>query len=196
MREAGRDLLRDEWPELIFEHSFNTASGTTEYALPASPSLDRIINDTAYDRSQFDKLFGPISYEHLSRERHDGITRAEIVQSWRLGTDASRVKRFVFTDDPGGTFEVRYFYATKQWLHEPSSGYVEDITADTNIPLFDDYLFELETKWRVLRALGLPYGDEALSARQVRDERLARDNGRIVHLSRPRIDWLFAARSI
>lgn len=185
MREAGRDLARDEWTELVFEHTFTTSAGTLDYALPVSPEFDRVVPGTTFDLSTFEPMRGPMTWIATAITKADGINTAEIGRTWRLRMSATRQKRFTLTEDPNGAFTLSFYYATKQWVYDGSTGYRSDIAADTDQPLFDDYLFELESKWRVLRALGLPYGDEALSASQVRGERRGREAAQVINLSRP-----------
>ena len=85
-------------------------------------------------------------------------------------------------DDPGGAYTLAFEYVTDQWCYDGSGSYSANITADANVPVFDDYLFEIETEWRVLRALGEAYFDEKSEADRLAAALFGQENGAIINM--------------
>ena len=184
---SGRFLSTRNIRALQFEHTFSTAAGTLEYTLPTTPSFDRLSPNTAYDRSQFRGLVGPYAaagwqYGEALLSSPGGINMTFRIKS---ANTTPRVDKFYLLDDPNGTYTLAYEYFTKQWVYDGSSAYTTDINGDSDVPVFDDYLMEIDTKWRLLRANGEPYFDEKDEAMRLVETLIAQENGETLDL-RPR----------
>jgi hypothetical protein len=164
MRDAGRALARRDWVCLVYEHVFTTAAGITDYQLPTSPAWHHMVPGTAWDRTNFSATKGNITPAAWQAEKGFGLAATFFARPWRLKADAGRERKFSLVDDPGGAYTIAYEYVTDQWCFDGASIYYADIQADSNQPVFDDYLFEMQTRWRVLKALGLPYQEEQREA--------------------------------
>ena len=188
MRDAGRALARRDWVALVYEHSFTTASGITEYALPTSPAWHHMLPGTAWDRTNFSKTKGNISPAAWQAEKGFGLAATFFARPWRLKADAGRERVFALVDDPGGAYDIAYEYVTDQWV-QSGSVYYADIQADTDLPVFDDYLFEMATRWRVLKALGLPYQEEQREAAILENTLFGQERAQTVCLTPEAIEF-------
>ena len=181
MRDAGRALARRNWVCLTYEHTFTTAAGVLEYALPTSPAWHHMVPGTAWDRTNFSKTKGNISPAAWQAEKGFGLAATFFARPWRLKADASRNLIFALVDDPAGAYEIAFEYVTAQWVTDGSL-YYDDIQADTNVTVFDDYLMEMATRWRVLKALGLPYQEEQREATTLENTLFGQERGQTVSL--------------
>lgn len=189
MRDAGRALARRNWVCLTFEHTFTTAAGITEYPLPTSPAWHHMLPGTAWDRTNFSKTKGNISPAAWQAEKGFGLAATFFARPWRLKADAGRQRVFALVDDPAGAYTIAYEYVTDQWLYDGSNLYYADIAADADQPVFDDYLFEMATRWRVLKALGLPYQEEQREAVILENTLFGQEHGRAVSLTPESIEF-------
>ena len=188
MRDAGRALARRDWVCLVCEYTFTTASGTTEYPLPSNPAWHHMMPGTAWDRTNFSKTKGNISPAAWQAEKGFGLAATFFARPWRLKADAGRERVFALVDDPAGSYEIAYEYVTDQWVLS-GAVYYADIQADTDLPVFDDYLFEMATRWRVLKALGLPYQEEQREATILENTLFGQERGQTVSLTPEAIEF-------
>ena len=184
MRDAGRALARRDWVCLVYEHVFTTSAGITDYSLPTSPAWHHMLPGTAWDRTNFSVTKANISPRSWQGEKGFGLAATFFARPWRLRADAGRQRVFSLVDDPGGTYTIAYEYVTDQWAFGGSNLYYADITADTNQPVFDDYLFEMAVRWRVLKALGLPYQEEQREAQILENTLFSQERGKDIDLQR------------
>ena len=183
---AGRHLRTKNWRSLTYEHTFDTADGTLAYALPTSPAFDRLVAATTYDRTQFRGATGPYSPAQWQYGEALLSSPGQLNTVFRIKRNASRVDQLFLLDDPGGTYTIAFEYVTNEWIYDGSSTYYADVQADADVPLFDDFLMELETTWRALRALGEPYFDEKAEAIERAEMLYAQENPMVLDM-RPRV---------
>ncbi|MGR8921006.1 MAG: phage adaptor protein [Gammaproteobacteria bacterium] len=186
---AGRHLRTRDWRALTFEHTFTTSSGTLEYALPASPAFHHLKPGTAFDRTLFREMVGPHTPALWQYTEALLTVSGGLEQRFRIkadGTATPRADKFYLLDDPGGSYTLAYEYVTHEWAYDGSSTYRESIAADTDQPVFGEYLFECELRWRVLRALGEAYFDEKDEAVRLADRLYAQENGETIPMRQRR----------
>ena len=187
-RQAGRALQTEhDWRALTFEATTSTSAGTLVYALPTSPNFSRIKVDAGYDRTDNERLLGPLTGHAWQKETAEGIGDLRSRRRWRIRPQkatAGRPIKFEFLDDPGSR-TVAFDYVTDEWLYDGSSSYYATPNADVDQVLYDEYMFELHVHWRFLRALGLPFASEALEAQQVTDAAKGHEIGARITLSDP-----------
>lgn len=151
-------------------------AGTTQYSVPANPSFHHYIPGTAFDRSNNREVLAPESPQAFQRGRADFVDsglRHEI----RFAQADNRTAVVVrFVDDPQGAYDIRFEYATDQWVNQGGSVFSTAPVADSNTHLFDDYVFEAHCLWRTLRALGEPYFSELDEAKTVEAQAYGREN--------------------
>ena len=181
---AGRYLRNRDWRALTFEHTFATVDGTLSYALPTSPAFHHFIAATAYDRSSYRGIVGPLNPRAWQSGEALLVVSGGMEHRFRIKSDTStpRTNLFYLLDDPDGAFTLAYEYVTHEWSYDGSSSYSENITADSNQPVFDDYLFEVECTWRALKALGEPYFDEKDEAMRLADNLYGQENGTTISM--------------
>jgi hypothetical protein len=182
MRDAGRTLAMRDWIALVYEHTFTTIAGVTEYPLPTSPAWHHMLPGTAWDRTNFSTTKGNITPRAWQDEKGYGLAATFFARPWRLKADAGRNKIFALVDDPAGAYTIAYEYVTDQWIYDGTAVYYADIQADTDQPVFDDMLFEAHVRWRVARALGLPYQDDRRDAEMLENTLFGQERGRDVLL--------------
>jgi hypothetical protein len=185
MQDAGLALAARDWLALRFEHTFSTAPGQTEYPLPTVPSWHHIVPGTVWDRTNASELRGAMSPRAWQQQIGSGQVPTLFARPWRLQYDTDRTLYFTLQDDPNGVYVIALEYVTDQWAYNGISAYAARATADTDLPVYDDYLFELATRWRVERALGLGYQETQLEAQRRELELFAQERPRgLVHLAR------------
>lgn len=184
-RAAGRHLVSRDWRVLTFEHTLTTVSGTLEYALPTLPAFHHFKPGTAYDRSLWRGIVGPQTAAQWQLGQAMLVSPGTLLRTFRIktdGTNAPRVDKLYLLDDPGDGVELAFEYVTKEWVYDGSGAYREDIAADTDQPVFDPQLFELECTWRILRANGEPFFDEKDEANRLADRLYAQEGGQTIDM--------------
>lgn len=185
---AGRYLRQRDWRALTFEHTITTVSGTTRYAVPTSPAFHHFKTGTDFDRTLFRGMRGPLTPSQWQYGEAILTVSGGLLQHWRIRTTNASPRATVFDllDDPAGAYTLAFEYVTHAWAYDGTGSYAADIASDSDVPIFDDYLFETECLWRTLRALGEAYFDEKSEADRASDTLYAQENGQILNMhSRP-----------
>jgi len=172
---AGRDAHRDfEWAQLKREHTFAT-DASSSYAMPTY--YDRMILGTAWDRTQYRPLVGPLSSSKWQEYESGAIGVTGLSTLFRIysNSDGDKVIEIYPSTDTGNTLAFEYIDSRR--LISSSGDLQEDIVADTDVFVIDDEVVEAGTVWRLLRMLGLNYDDEKLEYVKLIDERRANDSG-------------------
>lgn len=185
--QAGRHLRTvHPWRSLVFEHTFTTVSGTLEYALPTDPAFHHLLPNTAFDRTLYRSLVGPMNPAGWQYGEALLVVSGGLEHRFRIKSDTStpRADKFYLLDDPAAAVDLAFEYVTHEWLYDGSSTYKETISADTDVPLFDDYLFECEVTWRALKLLGEQYFDEKDEATRLCDRLFAQEGGKQISMRR------------
>jgi hypothetical protein len=184
-KRAAKSLFNEvNWTFLTVEHVF-TANGSSDYALP--PDYDRLIGDTLWERTRYWSLRGAMSPQQWQVYRSSIYGRATIERRWRIripsGMGAGTAPMFSL-DPQLGTGDVTsqfvFEYVSANWCKGVDGTMKADWTADTDVALFDEYLVELGTRWRVLRRMGLAYDEEKDEYTRQTDQAVARDGGSAV----------------
>ncbi len=166
------------WSVLQTEHTFNTADGTAEYALPSD--YDFLIDDTLWDRANFWKLKGPLSPQQWQQYK-SGIVATGPRRRLRIRpASASNVKAIYIDPTPGEVAEMVFEYVSLNWCQSSGGTGAKAWAADTDTGILDEYLLQLDLKWRFLRAKGRSYSDEKQEFEQELAQALARDGGQAV----------------
>jgi hypothetical protein len=180
-KSAMETLAIRNWPVLEREESITVVDGTANYSLP--DDFQRIIADTAYDSSDYFRLKGNIS----NAEFQQLLTQGNAIggKRFRIAYSGGLMFRFAPTPDTGTT--VTYVYITNQYLTDSNGIAKTTITADTDIPLLDPYLIQLDLIWRYKKSRGLDYGEEYREATIQADVRFAQatNSGTITPFARP-----------
>ena len=173
IKRAGVMLSKKhDWSVLTSETTITTSDGTAYYALASD--FDRFINQTHWDRTNDVILRGPINPQRWQEIKSGVLQTAPIKKGFRVKALAG-VKKIYIDPTPSATETLAYEYITNKWLlNSDASSELADIATDTDYSKFDEYLLELEVKWRLLESLGLNY----LEARDEADVEIRRAIGR------------------
>ena len=73
--------------------------------------------------------------------------------------------RFVFLQNPPEGVKIVFNYRSANVCYDPTSEFCDnpektELTKDTDVPLFDEYLVKLGIIWRWYKRNGLPYEEE------------------------------------
>lgn len=177
---AGKALVDDHpWSALTRETTVTCTNGVATYALAAD--YDRMIPQSWWDVTNRWPLLGPMSYQEWDTIKK-GITITGPRKRFRIigtptGTyvNPSANTRYIELDPTPTNSTDQFFYS---WISKGFARQTTDTTAgqfdaDSDEPLLDSDLFELDVKWRYLRAKGLPYDEERIEF----DDALARIKG-------------------
>ncbi len=167
------------WSVLQTEHTFTTTASTAEYALPSG--FDFLIDDTLWDRANLWKLKGPLSPQQWQQYK-SGIVATGPRKRVRIRPSASSNVKAIFIDPtPGATGETMVFeYVSLNWCQSSGGTGAAAWAVDTDTGILDEYLLQLDLKWRFLRAKGRAYADEKQEFEQELAQALARDGGQAV----------------
>ena len=142
------------WQAITRDASFQTYDGTRDYLIDnIVPDFHSLVNGTLYIKDDMRFVIGAISEELWAREKQFHVPEIDVLFKIQNG-------KIKFLKDVGCmTFHFTYksnavCYDAK--TEEPKS----QITANTDIPVFDAYLVKLGIIWRWLKRSGLDYAEE------------------------------------
>jgi hypothetical protein len=185
-RRAAQSLYRRApWVELVTEYTF-TASGVSDYPLPAD--FGWMVDDTLWERSRYWQLRGAMSPQKWQLYKSSIYGRATIWRRWRIrlpsGSGAGTSPTFSIDPQISSTDDTSSFvfeYVSKNWCISNIAGVPQamasDWTSDNDDSVLDEWLIELDTRWRMLRRLGLAYDDDQDEAEREIDKAVARNGG-------------------
>ena len=175
IKDAARDVHRgNDWVTTRREHTFATTA-TSSYVMPTY--FDRIVGETAWDRTNYRRLHGPLPPVEWQKYKSGNVTLSTISKLFRITSNDSgtKVLEILPTTDTGST--IVFDYITTRYVLSSSSDLQEGIEADTDTFVFDDELVEASATWRLLRMLGLGYQGEMQDYMALIQERKSRDGG-------------------
>tara|TARA_R100000655_G_scaffold97398_1_gene140317 strand:- start:10 stop:726 length:717 start_codon:yes stop_codon:yes gene_type:complete len=157
INREGKQLMRaTNWPILSKEHTFNTANGTQNYALPTD--FDRFVSGTAYNRTDLNQLAGPITPQQYQADRF-GTTTGGVVERFRL-KPSSNALRFDLTPTPTATESIGFEYISSHWNQTSGGTSQAAMAADTDVGILDEALIEMGVTWRFKQNHGLAYDED------------------------------------
>jgi len=173
----GREFVRKNMDLLIYEHTFVTADGTADYAMPSD--FDHFVADTHWNRTTDRKMY-PIMPDEWQLYK-SGLVDAQITDRFRI---KGREGQMSLHPTPSGTETIAYEYVSKNFC-ESAGGTAQSVwTADTDVGLstaveqFEGYedLIELGLIWRLLNRLGEPYAEEKAEYQSILNTFIAQTN--------------------
>ena len=173
---AGKWLARQhDWTAMVKEYTFSTVASQEDYDLTSDY---RFIQDqTGWDRSNYEPIRGPLTPQ--AWQEHKSSVLASTATTWKKYRirDVSGTRKFSLFPTPDAVESLVFEYLSNSWCR--SSGGTDQTSwqADTDVPILDEYLLYLETLWRTLNRMGLPYAEEKNEARVTLDIYKARDGG-------------------
>lgn len=166
-RRAGKALaLAYDWPEMIFENTITTVSGTASYAPPAG--FKSFMDGTVWDRANYWQMRGGLSARAWQIFKSSIFGSGLVLpRRWRMKENPSTKQLEVYIDPTptaNGDMLV-YEYRSAYWCRSSGGTAQADWAADTDTGILDEYMLELETTWRLLSRSGLAYAEERQEAK-------------------------------
>ena len=140
---------------MIKDGCLRTVEGVDCYAIKDfAPDFYCLINNTIYIKDTHERIIGAISPAQWAREKvfsHDGSGIKFRIQNGM----------FKFLTPPSGNVKIAFQYRSNcvVWDFE-SFAEKSEISANTDVPIFDEYLVKLAILWRWLKRSGLDYAEE------------------------------------
>ena len=155
------DSLRryGDWQELTKEGELKTHRNKKVYNIrDFCPDFFSLLNNTVYIKDRFEKVIGSITPEQYMRERYFNVPSIFLTFKIQNG-------RFVFLSEPAEGVKIVFNYRSANVCYDPTNEFCEnpektEITKNTDIPLFDEYLVKLGIVWRWYKRNGMPYEEE------------------------------------
>lgn len=155
-KDALQGLLRyGDWQELTKDGVLITTACKTSYPISEFCSdFYQLLNNTVYIKDSSEKVIGAVTPEQWQREKFfqdgSGDVKFKIQNS---------MFRFL-TTPPCGTKVVFQYRSAVVAFDKDYFAEKTQITADTDIPIFDEYLVKLAIRWRVQSRNGQNYEEE------------------------------------
>lgn len=155
-KDALAGLLRyGDWQELTKDGVLKTREGRTDYLITEfCPDFYQLLNNTVYIKDGSEKVIGSISPEQWQRDKyfHDdsGKVKFKIQNS---------MFRFL-TPPPAGTKIVFQYRSAVIAYDQGMFSEKTELTENTDIPIFDEYLVKLAIRWRLQSRNGQNYQEE------------------------------------
>lgn len=181
-REGNAIARKHPWTTLQREHTFNTVAGTAYYDLPSDFLF--LLTDTAWDRSDYDRMIGPLTPAEWQVRKSAIIGQADLVKRWRIKA-VSGAAKYYLDPTPSDVSSIVFEYASSSWCQSSGGTAQTSWAADTDTGRVDEYLVQLGMTWRMLSRMGRVYAEERAEYDNEMMKAIARDGGsRIV-----RLDW-------
>jgi hypothetical protein len=189
---TGRGLAKHNWRILIKRNVLTTASSADSYSLPSD--FDRFIHNTEWNDTTSQRLFGPVSDEGW-QEDLSGIVATTVDDRFQIRADGNSNRIFI-RPVPTSSENLTFFYASNAWCRAAGGARQSSFTADDDVLLLDDFVFELGLKWRMLKAHQRDFEAEALEYSRELNKRKALDGGMgTLRILGPVEEWTPAANT-
>jgi hypothetical protein len=147
-------MRRAEWQAITREGVLLTNQGQKEYLIDnIVPDFHSLVNETMYIKDNMRFVVGAITEEKWARLKQFHTPEIDVI----FKIQNNKIK---FLKDPG-CLKLHFTYKSNAVCYdaqteEPKS----QITANSDIPVFDEYLVKLGIIWRWLKRSGMDYAEE------------------------------------
>ena len=145
-----------DWQELTKEGVLRTSGHKENYLLSeVCPDFYSLLNNTIYIKDKAEKVIGAITAEDWMREKYFLSSSGNI----KFKIQNGRIK---FLIPPQDGVKIVFQYRSNAVCFDPLNGFIEksQITKNTDIPIFDEYLVKLGILWRWFKRNGMDYSEE------------------------------------
>lgn len=148
-----------DWQELIKEGVLKTHENKkTYYIRDFCPDFFSLVHNTVFVKDKNEKVVGALNPAEYMRDKYFNIKGIGVRFKIQNG-------RFVFLEQPDEGLKIVFNYRSENVCYDPEAEFCEQaeknqITKNTDVPLFDDYLVKLGILWRWYKRNGLPYEEE------------------------------------
>ena len=186
---AGKALARMKngwggtWSHLQREFILTTVAQQETYALPGD--WLGLVDGTVWDRSTYTDARGALSPQEWQTVRSGLVGSTGLTPRYRIRGGTGRGRIIALDPVPGDGGETLVLeYLSSHWIHDEGRVETRDgIEADSDEPVFDSDLMELDVEWRVRKSRGLPFAGELGEFEMERDKRFGLDtNARVIDL--------------
>ena len=148
-------LRYGDWQELTKEAAFYTASGKKQYPIAEIvPDFFCLLNNTVFVKDTQERVIGAITPEQWAREKCFHCAGSDIKFKIQNG-------RFVFLNEPPCCVKIVFQYRSNNIVWDFNTFEEKNVlSANTDVPIFDEYLVKLDILWRWLKRNGMDYGEE------------------------------------
>lgn len=148
-------LLRyGDWQELTKDGEIRTIAGKRRYLLADyCPDFYCLINNTVYIKDHSERVVGSISPEQWMREKCFNLPSLGLKFKIQNGM-------FRFLTPPPSGLKIAFQYRSSAIVFDSFGEEKSALTANSDIPIFDEYLVKKGIVWRWYRRNGMPYEEE------------------------------------
>lgn len=149
LNSLGSQLMRvHDWQFLERVQTY-TGDGVAD-SFPLPDDWGRIVNQTEWSSKDRRQMGGPMNAQGWSWTQY-GLVSVGVFYRYRILNN----RFYVFpTPADGETFS--FYYITKNWVLDPITEMHKDsVTADSDIPMYDDYLMIAGMKFKLWAAKGM-----------------------------------------
>ncbi|MBR2136665.1 MAG: hypothetical protein IJ852_01740 [Alphaproteobacteria bacterium] len=155
-KSALDSMLRyGDWEELTKEGSLHTVAGKSRYPIHEfAPDFYSLLNNTIFIKDTKERVVGAITPEQWMREKYFFSPSNDIKFKIQNGC-------FVFLTPPPCGLKIVFQYRSDNIVWDFNTFEEKNVlTANTDVPIFDEYLVKLNILWRWLKRSGLDYAEE------------------------------------
>jgi len=164
-------LARDyDWQEMGAIYEFTSIENEPEYDLPTD--LGKFLPDTFWNvskRRPCQGVMSPIEWRIL---KNSVTGAAAFFDYYRIRNNKIELYPLPSTDD------YIFEYITNTPVISAGGTLQTNWQADTDLPVIDEYIVRLDTTWRLLKNLGLPYAEEKKLAEDAIQNRISVNGGK------------------
>ena len=156
-KSALDSLMRyADWQELTKEGVLRTAGDKTGYFIKSiAPDFYCLLNNTVYVKDGNEQVIGAITPEQWMRDKYFNAAGTDI----KFKIQNGMIK---FLQTPPNGIKIVFQYRSANIVFDADSGFEEkaQLTKNTDVPIFDEYLVKLAINWRWLKRNGMDYTEE------------------------------------
>ena len=148
-------LRYGDWQELTKEGEFYTVDGKKQYAIDEIvPDFFCLLHNTIFIKDTQERVIGAITPEQWMREKCFQSSGGNVKFKIQNG-------RFVFLDNPSCRVKIVFQYRSNNIVWDFNTFEEKNVlSANTDVPIFDEYLVKLDILWRWLKRNGMDYTEE------------------------------------
>lgn len=170
---TGQLLAKKNWRILVKRNTLTTASSAESYSLPSD--FEQFIHNTEWNTSNTEKMSGPLSDERWQADL-SGLLTTTVNDRFQVRADGNNNRLFI-RPIPTSAENISFFYISNGWLRTNGGVRKSSWTADNDVLLLPQDAYELDLKWRLLRAQKREYQDERMEAIREINRAFAEDGG-------------------
>lgn len=172
-RECRELSSRYPWQELTFEQTFTTVAaesqGTLSTILTGGRELRYIVNETIWNRSTREPVYGP--REGRTWQGYKAVNITSPYSEYRI-----RGNELLFLPAPTAGQTCAFEYVTRSTMTDSTGAtYRRNAVADTDLFLLDDEIILLGVMWRWRKAKGMEYSEDFLSYERMVADAMSRN---------------------